>query len=186
MGSSPGSNDPWDSEVAICSGSEIAVARSEDVDDEFEDAGFDTASASKFESVPSSIYLHAYETGPRYHKYRYEAFADMFPGAQVVGYDLSPIQPFWVPSSVRFVVGDIEDEWVYGDDWDLVHIRQVFSAIRDPLGVCKQSFSHLKPGGWIEVQDFGGILKYNDDALPTEFLLSEFYDMTNEALSTYD
>ncbi|KAI0106809.1 S-adenosyl-L-methionine-dependent methyltransferase [Daldinia grandis] len=236
MASSPDFNDPWDSEMSTGSGSEIAATRSEDVDDGFEDADFDASSASKFGSVPSSIYRHAYENGRRYHKYRYGAYlipndeteqnrddikhtasleltrgkyffapigetpqkiidlgtgtgswaievADMFPGAQVIGCDLSPIQPFWVPSNVSFVVDDIEDEWVYGDDWDLVHIRQVFSAIRDPPGVCERSFSHLKPGGWIEVQDFGGILKCDDDTLPTESLLSQFYDMTNEALS---
>lgn len=42
---------------------------------------------------------------------------------------------------------------------------------------------HLKPGGWIEVQDFGGIVKCDDDTLQTDSLLTQFYDMTTEALS---
>ncbi|XDG08187.1 hypothetical protein ABKA04_007802 [Annulohypoxylon sp. FPYF3050] len=111
--------------------------------------------------------------------------ADLFPGAEVVGCDLSPIQPFWVPGNVRFIIDDIEDEWAHGDGWDLVHIRQVFPAIQDPpaTNAEKMPKRHLKPGGWIEVQDFGGIVKCDDDTLRTDSLLTQFYDMTTEALS---
>ncbi|KAI1372373.1 S-adenosyl-L-methionine-dependent methyltransferase [Hypoxylon crocopeplum] len=219
------------------SGSEIAVAGPDDVQEgEFETSDFDASSMSRFGSVASSIYRHAYENGRRYHKYRYGTYpipndeteqdredikhvaileltrgknffapigdhpqkiidlgtgtgtwaievADMFPGTEIVGCDLSPIQPFWVPNNVRFVIDDIEDEWAHGDNWDLVHIRQVFPAIQDPLGVCRQSFSHLRHGGWIEVQDFGGILRCDDGTLPPDSILTQFYDMTTEALS---
>ncbi|KAI2467618.1 S-adenosyl-L-methionine-dependent methyltransferase [Annulohypoxylon bovei var. microspora] len=230
-------DDAGGSDTIVGSGSEIAVAGPEDVqDDEFETSDFDTSSISRFGSVSSSIYRHSYENGRRYHKYRYGTYpipndeteqnredmkhvaileltrgknffapvgdhpqkiidlgtgtgtwaievADMFTGAEIVGCDLSPIQPFWVPSNVRFIIDDIEDEWVHGDNWDLIHIRQVFPAIQDPPGVCEQSFSHLRPGGWIEVQDFGGIVKCDDDTLPIDSLLTQFYDMTTEALS---
>ncbi|KAI0827516.1 S-adenosyl-L-methionine-dependent methyltransferase [Hypoxylon sp. FL0890] len=249
--------DLWGSETMVGSGSEIAVAGPGDVqDDEFETSDFDASSISRFGSVPSSIYQHAYENGRRYHKYRYGTYpipndeteqnreemkhvaileltryipsyfapllryliaygyirgknffapigdhpkkiidlgtgtgtwaieiADMFPSAEVVGCDLSPIQPFWVPSNLRFIVDDIEDEWVHGDNWDFVHIRQVFPALQDPPGVCRQSCSHLKPGGWIEIQDFGGIVKCDDDTLPADSLLTKFHEMTIEALS---
>ncbi|KAI1770304.1 S-adenosyl-L-methionine-dependent methyltransferase [Hypoxylon cercidicola] len=109
--------------------------------------------------------------------------AEMFPSAQVVGCDLSPIQPVWLPSNVSFIIDDIEDEWAHGGNWDLVHSRQVFPTIRNARGVCRQSFSHLKPGGWIEVQDFGGILRCDDDTLSADSLLSRFHEMTTEALS---
>ncbi|KAI0893590.1 S-adenosyl-L-methionine-dependent methyltransferase [Annulohypoxylon nitens] len=237
MDSSWDPDDAWGSDTIVGSGSEIAVAGPEDLQDgEFETSDFDTSSMSMFGSVSSSIYRHAYENGRRYHKYRYGTYpipndeteqnredmkhvaileltrgknffapigdhpqkiidlgtgtgtwaievADLFPGAEVVGCDLSPIQPFWVPGNVRFIIDDIEDEWAHGDGWDLVHIRQVFPAIQDPPGVCRQSFGHLKPGGWIEVQDFGGIVKCDDDTLQTDSLLTQFYDMTTEALS---
>ncbi|OTB02713.1 hypothetical protein M426DRAFT_193069 [Hypoxylon sp. CI-4A] len=237
MESSWDPDDTWGSETLAGSGSEIAVAGPEDLqDDEFETSDFDTDSISMFGSVPSTIYRHAYDNGRRYHKYRFGTYpipndeteqnredmkhaaileltngkyfyapigdhpqkiidlgtgtgtwaieiADMFPGAEIVGCDLSPIQPFWVPTNVRFIIDDIEDHWAHGDNWDLVHIRQVFPAIRDAPGVCSQSLSHLKPKGWIEIQDFGGILKCDDKTLAPGSLLTQFFEMTTEGLS---
>ncbi|KAI1764674.1 S-adenosyl-L-methionine-dependent methyltransferase [Hypoxylon sp. FL1150] len=230
-------DDPWGSEEIAGSSSQISVAGPDDVqDDEFGTSHFDASSVSRFGSVASSIYRHAYENGRRYHRYRYGTYpipndeteqdredvkhvafleltrgkpffapigshpqkiidlgtgtgtwaievAEMFPSAQVVGCDLSPIQPNWLPSNVRFVIDDIEDAWAHGDDWDFVHVRQVFPAIQHPTTVCRQSFSHLKPGGWIEVQDFGGILRCDDGTLSADSLLIRFYDMTTEAMS---
>lgn len=37
--------------------------------------------------------------------------ADQYPGCQVVGTDLSPVQPQWVPPNCRFDVDDFELEW---------------------------------------------------------------------------
>ncbi|KAK7982129.1 hypothetical protein PG988_004367 [Apiospora saccharicola] len=57
--------------------------------------------------------------------------ADKFPEAQVVGVDLSPIQPLWVPPNVSFLVDDIEDhEWTFGGDFDLVYMRQTLMHVR--------------------------------------------------------
>ena len=33
---------------------------------------------------------------------------DLFPSSNILGVDLSPIQPEWVPPNVRFMVDDIE------------------------------------------------------------------------------
>jgi hypothetical protein len=35
---------------------------------------------------------------------------DEYPSAQVLGIDLSPIQPVWVPPNVKFMVDDAEQE----------------------------------------------------------------------------
>ncbi len=51
--------------------------------------------------------------------------ADIFPSAEVLGVDLSPIQPSWVPPNLKFVVDDLEDDWVYGSGWDYVHFRDM-------------------------------------------------------------
>lgn len=45
--------------------------------------------------------------------------------------DLSPIQPVWIPPNVEFIVDDIEDEWVYADDFDYAHLRIVGVTIKD-------------------------------------------------------
>ena len=37
--------------------------------------------------------------------------ADEYPACQVIGTDLSPVQPTWVPPNCRFEVDDFELEW---------------------------------------------------------------------------
>jgi len=37
--------------------------------------------------------------------------ADLYPTAQVLGTDLSPVQPSWVPPNCRFEVDDFELDW---------------------------------------------------------------------------
>lgn len=57
---------------------------------------------------------------------------DQFPSANVMGIDLSPIQPEWVPANVHFVVDDAESEWIYPDNhFDYIHTRHTVMAIKD-------------------------------------------------------
>jgi hypothetical protein len=37
--------------------------------------------------------------------------ADEYPGAQILGIDLSPVQPNWVPPNCKFEVDNFELEW---------------------------------------------------------------------------
>lgn len=53
------------------------------------------------------------------------AVADMYPAAEVAGIDLSPIQPEWVPPNLIFIVDDMEDSWLCGDNFDFVHLRKI-------------------------------------------------------------
>lgn len=57
---------------------------------------------------------------------------DEYPSAQVLGIDLSPIQPTWVPPNVKFMVDDAESPWMAKEDvYDLVHGRHITPAIKD-------------------------------------------------------
>lgn len=57
---------------------------------------------------------------------------DQFPSANVLGIDLSPIQPEWVPANVQFLVDDAESEWVHPPDYfDYIHTRHTVMAIKD-------------------------------------------------------
>lgn len=57
---------------------------------------------------------------------------DQFPSANVLGIDLSPIQPEWVPANVHFLVDDAESEWVHPPDYfDYIHTRHTVMAIKD-------------------------------------------------------
>ncbi|TDZ13389.1 Secondary metabolism regulator LAE1 [Colletotrichum spinosum] len=73
--------------------------------------------------------------------------ADKFPSASVLGIDLSPIQPTWIPPSVKFLVDDAENEWMYGDVFDFVHLRHMASVFRHLDKVLGQAYDNLKPGG---------------------------------------
>lgn len=59
-------------------------------------------------------------------------FADEHPSAVVLGTDLSPIQPTWVPPNLKFEVDDCEAEWTYPDNYfDYIHIRTLTGCIKD-------------------------------------------------------
>ncbi|KAH8696251.1 S-adenosyl-L-methionine-dependent methyltransferase [Talaromyces proteolyticus] len=79
---------------------------------------------------------------------------DKFPSAEVLGNDLSPIQPSLVPPNVRFEVDDMENEWLYGSKFDFIHARYLAGAIKDWPRLMDQAFKFTKPGGWVEFQDF--------------------------------
>lgn len=47
-----------------------------------------------------------------------------FPQAQVIGNDISAIQPSWVTPNLEFLVEDYEDEWLYKQNtFDFIHAR---------------------------------------------------------------
>ncbi|KAL7276562.1 hypothetical protein RUND412_000442 [Rhizina undulata] len=99
-------------------------------------------------------------------------FADLYPSGHVIGVDLSPIQPSWVPPNVTFEVDDIEEIWPYKDNsFDFVHLRNMAGFIYDWPKLYRQAFKALKPGGWIEVQDFCDFFGSDDDSVPeTSFM----------------
>jgi hypothetical protein len=53
----------------------------------------------------------------------------------VIGFDLSPIQPTWVPPNVQFEVNDAcEAEWGYKvNSFDFIHARAMYGSIADWL-----------------------------------------------------
>ncbi|KAK5657880.1 hypothetical protein OQA88_2428 [Cercophora sp. LCS_1] len=106
---------------------------------------------------------------------------EMLPDAKVIGVDLSPIQPRWTPPNVNFNVDDIEDEWLYGTKFDLVHARHVFPFIKDTRGVTEKAFSNLVSGGWFEVQDLGLAALCDDGTVPEDFGIAKFLNVTTEA-----
>jgi SAM-dependent methyltransferase len=96
--------------------------------------------------------------------------AEEFPSAEVIGNDLSPIQPEWVLPNCKFEVDDCESDWPYSADqaFDFIHIRQMSGCINDWQRLFRQAFTHLCPGGWIEVQEHAILIhaEEGDDHLP--------------------
>ena len=52
-------------------------------------------------------------------------FAEAFPQTQVIGTDLSPIQPNFVPSNCRFIIDNAEHDWAFEQSFDYIHSRMV-------------------------------------------------------------
>ncbi|KAF4996947.1 hypothetical protein FDECE_12270 [Fusarium decemcellulare] len=81
-------------------------------------------------------------------------FADEYPNAEVIGSDLSPIQPTWVPPNVKFEIDDATLTWTYKDNYfDFVHIRYLFGAIKDWTALFKEGYRCTAPGGWLQTAE---------------------------------
>ena len=103
----------------------------------------------------------------------YSDFADDFPDTEVIGTDISLIQPSWVPPNLKLYVTDpvatksnapeanrffprseIEDctqEWTFPDNsFDYVHMRWLNGSIDDWAKLFKEAYRCCKPGGYIE------------------------------------
>ena len=85
------------------------------------------------------------------------------PNMLVIGTDLSPIQPTLVPRNVKFYVEDAEDEWTFDKGFDLVHGRMLAGSISDWTKFFRQAFGQLKPGGWIEMNEFEAKFYYRNE-----------------------
>ncbi|KAB2579089.1 putative tam domain methyltransferase protein [Lasiodiplodia theobromae] len=91
-------------------------------------------------------------------------FADAHPDAQVIGTDLSVIQPEWTAPNCHFIIDDAESDWVFTDkeSFDYVHVRYLYPGIGDWGRLWEQSFEHLRPGGWAESQEISAWF-YSDE-----------------------
>ena len=110
-------------------------------------------------------------------------FADEHPAAQVIGNDLSPIQPGQLPPNLEFLVDDIED-WNYENDpFDFVHARYLAGSIRDWPKLVSQAFACIKPGGWVELQDWDSMIQSLDGSLTPDHQLWRWHEMTVGAIA---
>lgn len=92
-------------------------------------------------------------------------FANEHPESDVMGTDLSPIQPEYVPPNCRFEVDDAEDEWVFNHRFDYIHARFMCGSFSDFPTIFRSCLENLEPGGWAEFQDYYVKLQCMDDSL---------------------
>ncbi|KAF3276162.1 hypothetical protein TWF970_006447 [Orbilia oligospora] len=101
--------------------------------------------------------------------------ADRFPSASVVGTDLAPIQPTWVPPNLEFQIDDCEGDWTFPkDSFDFIHIRYLRAAISDWPRLYKQAYDALRPGGYFEFQDPDLVFLTDDGSMPEDASLSQY------------
>jgi SAM-dependent methyltransferase len=113
------------------------------------------------------------------------AVADDYPSAEVIGIDLSPIQPLWVPPNVRFIIDDVEDDWVANGAYDFIHMRHSCAYLKDVDRLLAQCYENLRPGGWVEFSDFGGYALCDDGTMPDDYPLNECFALVRKAMAKY-
>ncbi|KAI8958607.1 S-adenosyl-L-methionine-dependent methyltransferase [Daldinia sp. FL1419] len=108
---------------------------------------------------------------------------DAYPSANVLGVDLSPIQPQWVPPNVRFMVDDVESEWLHPlNHFDYIHSRHTIMAIKDWDQLLKTSYEHLKPGGWLELQEIYHFPMSSNNTLRQDHPVAEYWKYVDQGL----
>lgn len=114
-------------------------------------------------------------------------FADENPGSEVLGTDLSPIQPTWVPPNAKFYIDDAESEWVYppSEAFDFIHCRTLSGSISDWEKLIRQSYTHLQPGGWLEFQEPMALCESDDGTLEGATNLRYWQDLCNDAAASF-
>ncbi|KAK5114621.1 hypothetical protein LTR85_010198 [Meristemomyces frigidus] len=73
--------------------------------------------------------------------------ADENPQAQVLGFDLR------VPPNCKFLVDDVNSDWVFAEKYNLIHSRAMTPGVRDWSRYFRQAYDQLKPGGYIEFHE---------------------------------
>ncbi|KAK3947033.1 S-adenosyl-L-methionine-dependent methyltransferase [Pseudoneurospora amorphoporcata] len=109
-------------------------------------------------------------------------FADKFPECNVIGTDVSAIQPTWVPPNVRFEIDDYNKEWTYkADSFDLIHMRWITGTVNDWHALYKEAYRCCKPGGWIEHIDASGAVWSDDGTVEEDMALGQWGKLWQEA-----
>ncbi|KAK4235348.1 S-adenosyl-L-methionine-dependent methyltransferase [Achaetomium macrosporum] len=119
-------------------------------------------------------------------------YADEYPEAEVIGVDLSPVQPNCVPPNCRFEIDDLEKDWTWSKPFDFILSRMMTGSFADnaaivakvykyvysslPILTCSASLgtassrrvilpSQLEPGGYFEAHDMALPLGCDDGTL---------------------
>ena len=103
--------------------------------------------------------------------------ADAHPRATVVGTDLSPIQPSYIPPNLTFEIADADEDWEFTQNFDLLHCRIMNDfSLRSWPHYFEQAFEYLSPGGWVECQEFDYHRKSDDNTISPDSRLKFWED----------
>ncbi|CAI7668705.1 unnamed protein product [Penicillium pancosmium] len=109
--------------------------------------------------------------------------AEDLPATDIIGTDLSPIQPNWAPPNCRFFIDDAESDWTFtpSEAFDYIHARSLGGGIGDWPRLLRQAFTHLKPGGWFEAQEFETWVISDDGSHLRATAITDWQDRLSQA-----
>ncbi len=109
-------------------------------------------------------------------------FADEFPATMVLGTDLSPIQPDWVPPNCKFEIDDFTDEWTFGEDrFDYIHMRTLHASVPDWSVLYGRCMRALKPGGYLEQAEYSPQFTSEDDSIAPDSAIAHSNRVARDA-----
>ncbi|UKZ95368.1 uncharacterized protein TrAFT101_010213 [Trichoderma asperellum] len=113
---------------------------------------------------------------------------DKYLSAHILGIDLSPIQPDWLPPNVRFMIDDVESPWLHPrNHFDYIHSRHTVMAVRDWMKLFRRAIEHLKIGGWIELQEIHhtpkSALPDGNGEMPPDHPVTRYWKHVSEGLA---
>ncbi|KAJ9151267.1 Methyltransferase domain-containing protein [Pleurostoma richardsiae] len=109
-------------------------------------------------------------------------FADEFPNTEVIGTDISPIQPSWVPPNLKFEIEDCTQQWTFpSDSFDFVHIRWLNGSIDDWAKLFREAYRCCKPGGYLESFEGAPYLESDDGTVKDTEALGQWGKLFVEA-----
>ncbi|CAI0643819.1 unnamed protein product [Colletotrichum noveboracense] len=143
-------------------------------------------------SLRSSIFDYEFENGRTYHSMsrgkKHKAkrvmdmgtgtgvwaidFADAYPGSEVIGVDLSAIQPEY------FEIDDLEKDWKWKRPFDFIFCRAMAGSFFDFPSIIRKAFD---PGGWFEMQDLELPMSCTDGTITTDSALWRWHAAVVEA-----
>ncbi len=109
--------------------------------------------------------------------------ADDYPSAHVLGTDLSPIQPTYVPTNLEFQVADMDDPWDMDNRFDLVHTSNMHFNVKSWPRFYEEAFRSLRPGGWVENHEFNLAFTSDDGTLSPTGPTVRWCQLMNEGFS---
>ncbi|KAL0939517.1 methyltransferase domain-containing protein [Colletotrichum truncatum] len=109
-------------------------------------------------------------------------YADEHPDSTVIGVDLSPIQPDYVPLNCVFEVDDLEREWAWSEPFDFIFSRNMLGSFHSWEWIVSQAFDNLEPGGYFEIHDNLYPIECDDGTLTEDMALFKWSALLVEAV----
>ncbi|KAI5811868.1 S-adenosyl-L-methionine-dependent methyltransferase [Pyronema omphalodes] len=113
--------------------------------------------------------------------------AEHYSMAEVIGTDLSPIQPDWVPVNCRFEVDDAMLSWTfkdvrYPDFFDFIHCRNIASGVSDWNHLATELMRCTVPGGYVELCEYSITANCDDGTMKPDNGLKIWMDYLRESM----
>ncbi|KAK2779133.1 methyltransferase domain-containing protein, partial [Colletotrichum kahawae] len=112
-------------------------------------------------------------------------FADEHPEAEVIGVDLSAVQPAFVPPNVWFEIDTIAEPWTFSKPFDYIHSRMMTGSIGNWKEYIQQCYDNLAPGGYLELNDIDAVPVSDDGTLTEDTSLMKSVRLWAEALAAF-